>query len=103
MRQWQTLDKSTGVVNLQAYRSLLGQRKRRAKYLHGAYRLSKMSLCAATGSDITRMRRSPTGTLSKAWIVGLTPIDRATARLLNMNDSGRVELRLQWMDEGGRL
>ena len=36
-------------------------------------------------------------------IVGLTPIDRATARLLNMNDSGRVELRLQWMDEGGRL
>ena len=36
-------------------------------------------------------------------ILGLTPVGRATARLLNMNDSRRVELRLQWLDEGGSL
>ncbi len=36
-------------------------------------------------------------------IVGLTPIGRATTRLLNMNDSRRVELRLLWLEEGGRL
>ena len=41
--------------------------------------------------------------VSGGLIVGLTPIGRATARLLNMNDSRRVELRLQWMVEGGRL
>jgi hypothetical protein len=41
--------------------------------------------------------------VSGGIIVGLTPIGRATARLLNMNDSRRVELRQQWLDEGGSL
>ena len=41
--------------------------------------------------------------ISQGTIVGLTPIGRATARLLNMNDSRRVELRLRWLDEGGSL
>ncbi len=36
-------------------------------------------------------------------ILGLTPIGRATARLLNMNDSRRVELRLRWLEEGRNL
>ncbi len=36
-------------------------------------------------------------------IVGLTPTGRATARLLNMNDSRRVDLREQWLDEGGQI
>ena len=36
-------------------------------------------------------------------IIGRTPIGRATVRLLNMNHFRRVELRLQWLDEGGRL
>ena len=39
--------------------------------------------------------------ISHGTIIGLTPIGRATARLLNMNDSRRVELRLRWLDEGG--
>ncbi len=41
--------------------------------------------------------------ISGGVIAGLTPIGRATARLLNMNDSRRVELRLRWLDEGGKL
>jgi len=41
--------------------------------------------------------------LSGGRIVGLTPIGRATARLLNMNDSRRIELRLQCLDERGSL
>ena len=41
--------------------------------------------------------------VSRGMIVGLTPIGRATVRLLNMNDSRRVELRLQWLEEGGIL
>lgn len=36
-------------------------------------------------------------------IVGLTPIGRATVRLLNMNVTRRVELRQQWLAEGGSL
>ena len=36
-------------------------------------------------------------------IAGLTPAGRATIRLLNMNDSRRVELRQRWLDEGGSL
>ena len=36
-------------------------------------------------------------------VVGLTAIGRATARLLNMNDARRVELRLQWVGEGRNL
>jgi hypothetical protein len=36
-------------------------------------------------------------------IVGLTPIGRATARLLNMNAPRRVELRFHWLREGGIL
>jgi hypothetical protein len=36
-------------------------------------------------------------------IAGLTPIGRATVRLLNMNDSRRVELRQQWSEEGRSL
>lgn len=38
---------------------------------------------------------------SRGRIVGLTPIGRATVRLLNVNDSRRVELRLHWMQERG--
>jgi len=41
--------------------------------------------------------------ISHGVIVGMTPIGRATARLLNMNATRRVELRLQWLDEGGPL
>jgi hypothetical protein len=41
--------------------------------------------------------------VSGGMIVGLTPVGRATVRLLNMNDPRRIELRLQWMAEGGRL
>lgn len=41
--------------------------------------------------------------ISRGMIIGLTPIGRATARLLNMNDSRRVELRLQWLEEGGNI
>lgn len=41
--------------------------------------------------------------VSDGRIVGLTPVGRATARLLNMNDPRRVELRQQWLEEGGRL
>jgi hypothetical protein len=36
-------------------------------------------------------------------IVGRSPIGRATARLLNMNHPRRIELRLQWLDEGGTI
>ena len=41
--------------------------------------------------------------VSGGRIVGLTPIGRATARLLNMNDPRRVELRKLWRREGGSL
>ena len=41
--------------------------------------------------------------VSRGKIVDQTPIGRATARLLNMNDGRRVELRLQWLDEGRSL
>lgn len=41
--------------------------------------------------------------MSDGKIVGLTAIGRATARLLNMNHSRRVELRLHWLDEGRSL
>lgn len=41
--------------------------------------------------------------VSGGMIIGLTPVGRTTARLLNMNDSRRVELRVQWLDEGGLL
>lgn len=40
-------------------------------------------------------------TIDGAKIVGISPTGRATARLLNMNDLRRVELRKQWRDEGG--
>ena len=36
-------------------------------------------------------------------IVGLTPTGRATVRLLNMNARRRVQLREEWLDEGGSL
>jgi hypothetical protein len=36
-------------------------------------------------------------------IVGLTPIGQATVRLLNMNAPRRVQLREQWLQEGGTL
>jgi len=39
----------------------------------------------------------------EAKIVGLTPTGRAIAPLLNMNDSRRVDLREQWLDEGGQI
>ena len=38
--------------------------------------------------------------VSEGKVVGLSPIGRATARLLNMNHPRRVELRQQWLDEG---
>jgi hypothetical protein len=38
---------------------------------------------------------------SAGVIVGLTPVGRATARLLNMNAARRIQLRRQWLDEGG--
>ncbi len=41
--------------------------------------------------------------VSEGKIVGLTAIGRATARLLNMNHPRRVELRLQWLAEGGTI
>ena len=41
--------------------------------------------------------------VSHGVIVGMTPIGRATARQLNMNAARRVELRLQWLDEGGLI
>ena len=41
--------------------------------------------------------------VSAGMIVGLTPIGRATARLLRMNDPRRVELRLKWLEEGGNI
>jgi hypothetical protein len=41
--------------------------------------------------------------VSGGKIVGLTAVGRATARLLNMNDPRRVELRLQWLGEVGRF
>lgn len=40
---------------------------------------------------------------SHGMIVGLTPIGRATVRLLNMNAPRRVELRRQWFEERGRF
>ena len=40
--------------------------------------------------------------LSEGKIVRLTPIGRATARLLNMNHPRRVELTLQWLAEGAQ-
>ena len=36
-------------------------------------------------------------------IVGLTSTGRATVRLLNMNAPQRVELRDEWVTDGGRL
>ena len=36
-------------------------------------------------------------------IVGLTPTGRTTVRLLNMNTPRRVELRDEWLAEGGQL
>jgi hypothetical protein len=36
-------------------------------------------------------------------IVGRTAIGRASVRLLHMNDARRVELRLRWLEEGGRI
>ncbi|MFV1965622.1 MAG: HNH endonuclease [Pirellulaceae bacterium] len=36
-------------------------------------------------------------------ITGITPTGRATARLLNMNAPQRVELREQWLADGGTL
>jgi hypothetical protein len=40
-------------------------------------------------------------TLIGGEIVGITPNGRATVRLLNMNAPHRVELREQWLTEGG--
>lgn len=41
--------------------------------------------------------------ISDGVVVGRTPVGRATARLLNMNASRRVQLRLYWLDEGGGM
>jgi hypothetical protein len=38
-----------------------------------------------------------------AKVVGITPSGRATVRLLNMNDIRRIDLREQWLEEGGDL
>ncbi len=37
---------------------------------------------------------------SKGFVIGLSSVGRATSRLLNMNHPRRVELRLQWLEEG---
>lgn len=42
-------------------------------------------------------------TLQGGKVIGLTPTGRATVRLLNMNAPRRVELREEWLDEGGSL
>lgn len=39
--------------------------------------------------------------ISGGRILGLTPKGRATVRLLNMNAPQRVELREQWIENGG--
>ncbi len=36
-------------------------------------------------------------------VIGLTPTGRATVRLLNMNAHRRVQLREEWLNEGGSL
>lgn len=36
-------------------------------------------------------------------VTGLTPTGRATVRLLNMNAPRRIQLRKEWLDEGGTL
>jgi len=36
-------------------------------------------------------------------VVGLTPTGRATVRLLNMNARYRVQLREEWLAEGGSI
>lgn len=41
--------------------------------------------------------------ITRGMVAGLTPIGRATARLLHMNDSRRIELRIEWLNEGGEL
>lgn len=41
--------------------------------------------------------------LTHGRITGLTPIGRATTRLLNMNAPRRIELRQHWHEEGGTL
>lgn len=38
-----------------------------------------------------------------AKLVGITPGGRATVQLLNMNDIRRLDLREQWLEEGGKL
>lgn len=38
-----------------------------------------------------------------AEIVGITPTGKATVRLLHMNAPQRLELRQQWLDDGGEL
>lgn len=40
-------------------------------------------------------------TRRRGIIIGLTPIGRATVRLLNMNAMRRVELRTEWLEETG--
>lgn len=42
-------------------------------------------------------------TIRVGKIVGLTPTGRATVRLLNMNAPRRVELRREWVSEGGTV
>ena len=41
--------------------------------------------------------------LRGGMIIGLSSTGRATARLLNMNDNRRLDLREQWLDEGGQI
>lgn len=42
-------------------------------------------------------------TVQTSMIVGVSPTGRATVRLLNMNDRRRVDLREQWLEEGGEI
>ncbi len=41
--------------------------------------------------------------LNGGLIRGKSSSGRATARLLNMNDNRRVDLREQWLEEGGEI
>lgn len=41
--------------------------------------------------------------LQGGQIVGITPTGRATVRLLNMNARRRVQLREEWLEEGGGI
>jgi HNH endonuclease len=63
------------------------------------------SLDSLTGAlaELFNPRQQPWGdhfTIHEARILGQTPVGRATVRLLNMNDSRRIDLRRDLMERG---